>query len=40
MKLDLMALKPDEKIGSEVHAGPDPFVRTESGRSEIRIASE
>ncbi|MCB6179061.1 cupin domain-containing protein [Rhodobacter sp. Har01] len=37
MQLVLMALKPVEEIGSEVHATHDQFFRIEKGKGEIRI---
>lgn len=40
MQLVLMALKPGEEIGSEVHATHDQFFRIEKGYGEIRIDEE
>lgn len=37
MQLVLMALKPGEAIGSEVHAGHDQFFRIENGLGEIQL---
>ena len=37
MQLVLMALKPGEEIGAEVHATHDQFFRIERGRGEVRI---
>jgi mannose-6-phosphate isomerase-like protein (cupin superfamily) len=40
MQLVLMALKPGEEIGSEVHATHDQFFRIEKGQGEIRLDGE
>jgi len=40
MQLVLMALKPGEEIGSEVHATHDQFFRIEKGHGEIRLDGE
>jgi mannose-6-phosphate isomerase-like protein (cupin superfamily) len=40
VQLVLMALKPGEDIGSEVHPGHDQFFRIEKGRGEIRMNGE
>lgn len=40
MQLVLMALKPGEEIGSEVHATHDQFFRIEKGRGEVRLDGE
>jgi mannose-6-phosphate isomerase-like protein (cupin superfamily) len=40
LQLVLMALKPGEEIGEEVHAGTDQFFRIEEGQGEIRINGE
>lgn len=37
MQLVLMALKPGEEIGSEVHTTHDQFFRIEKGKGEVRI---
>ena len=37
MQLVLMALKPGEEIGSEVHEDRDQFFRVEAGRGEVVI---
>ena len=37
IQLVLMALKPGEEIGEEVHADKDQFFRFESGTGEVRI---
>lgn len=37
MQLVLMALRPGEKIGSEIHATHDQFFRIEKGKGRIRI---
>ncbi|MGZ9083021.1 MAG: cupin domain-containing protein [Rhodoplanes sp.] len=37
LQLVLMALKPGEEIGEEVHAGHDQFFRVEKGRGEVVI---
>lgn len=37
MQLVLMALKPGEEIGSEVHDDRDQFFRVEAGRGEVVI---
>ena len=37
MQLVLMALKPGEEIGAEVHATHDQFFRIEKGHGEIRL---
>ena len=37
LQLVLMALKPGQDIGSEVHSTPDQFFRIEKGRGEIVI---
>jgi len=37
IQLVLMALKPGEEIGSEVHATHDQFFRIEKGQGEIRL---
>ncbi len=40
MQLILMALKPGEDIGAEVHPAHDQFFRIEKGRGEIRMNGE
>lgn len=40
MQLVVMALKPGEEIGSEVHATHDQFLRIEKGHGEIRLGGE
>jgi mannose-6-phosphate isomerase-like protein (cupin superfamily) len=37
LQLVLMALKPGEEIGEEVHADSDQFFRIEKGNGEVRI---
>ena len=37
MQLVLMALKPGEEIGSEIHEDRDQFFRVEAGRGEVVI---
>ena len=37
LQLVLMALKPDEDIGEEVHADRDQFFRVEKGKGEVWI---
>lgn len=37
LQLVLMALKPGEEIGEEVHAGHDQFFRVEKGKGEVVI---
>ena len=37
LQLVLMALKPGEEIGEEVHADTDQFFRVEKGKGEIMI---
>ena len=37
MQLVLMALKPADEIGEEVHEDRDQFFRVEQGAGEIRI---
>lgn len=37
LQLVLMALKPGEEIGAEVHEGHDQFFRIESGSGEVLI---
>src|SRR5215475_15268993 len=37
LQLVLMALKPGEQIGEEVHADGDQFFRIEEGNGEVRI---
>jgi mannose-6-phosphate isomerase-like protein (cupin superfamily) len=37
LQLVLMALKPGEEIGEEVHTGADQFFRIEKGSGEVRI---
>lgn len=37
LQLVLMALKPGEEIGSEVHSTHDQFFRIEKGKGQIRI---
>jgi mannose-6-phosphate isomerase-like protein (cupin superfamily) len=37
LQLVLMALKPGEEIGEEVHDGHDQFFRIENGRGEVWI---
>ena len=37
LQLVLMALKPGEEIGEEVHEDHDQFFRVESGAGEVRI---
>jgi mannose-6-phosphate isomerase-like protein (cupin superfamily) len=37
MQLVLMALRPGEEIGEEVHAGHDQFFRVERGKGEVWI---
>ena len=37
MQLVLMALKPDEEIGEEVHRDRDQFFRVEQGHGEVSI---
>jgi mannose-6-phosphate isomerase-like protein (cupin superfamily) len=39
-KLVLMALKPGEEIGEEVHPSTDRFFRVEKGKGEVRINGE
>lgn len=36
LQLVLMALKPGEEIGEEVHADRDQFFRVEKGKGEVR----
>lgn len=38
LQLVLMALKPDESIGSEVHATHDQFFRVEAGNGQLEMA--
>lgn len=40
MQLVLMALKPNEEIGMEVHPDNDQFFRFESGEGKVIIAGE
>jgi mannose-6-phosphate isomerase-like protein (cupin superfamily) len=40
LQLVLMALKPGEEIGEEVHTGTDQFFRIEKGEGEVRINGE
>ena len=40
MQLVLMALKPSEEIGMEVHPDNDQFFRFESGQGKVVIAGE
>lgn len=40
LQLVLMALKPGEEIGEEVHADHDQFFRVEKGRGEVWIDGE
>lgn len=40
MQLVLMALKPGEEIGEEVHEDRDQFFRVEQGEGEVRIDSK
>jgi mannose-6-phosphate isomerase-like protein (cupin superfamily) len=37
MQLVLMAIKPGEEIGEEVHTDRDQFFRIEKGKGEVRI---
>ncbi len=37
LQLVVMALKPDEEIGSEIHATHDQFFRIEKGKGRVRI---
>lgn len=37
LQLVLMALRPGEEIGEEVHAGHDQFFRVEKGKGEVVI---
>ncbi|HEY9279603.1 MAG TPA: cupin domain-containing protein [Eoetvoesiella sp.] len=37
LQLVLMALKPGEEIGAEVHEGHDQFFRVEAGKGEVVI---
>ena len=37
LQLVLMALRPGEEIGEEVHADHDQFFRVEKGKGEVRI---
>ncbi len=37
MQLVLMALKPGEEIGSEIHATHDQFFRIEKGKARVRM---
>lgn len=37
LQLVLMALKPGEEIGEEVHTGHDQFFRVEAGKGEVVI---
>jgi len=39
-QLVLMSLKPNEEIGSEVHANVDQFFRFEAGQGQVIIDSE
>ena len=40
LQLVLMALKPGEEIGEEVHADHDQFFRVEKGKGEVWIDGE
>ena len=40
LQLVLMALKPGEEIGEEVHADHDQFLRVEKGKGEVWIDGE
>ena len=40
LQLVLMALKPGEEIGSEIHADHDQFFRIEKGKGEVWIDGE
>lgn len=40
LQLVLMALKPGEEIGEEVHPSTDQFFRIEKGKGEVRINGE
>jgi mannose-6-phosphate isomerase-like protein (cupin superfamily) len=40
LQLVLMAIRPGEEIGEEVHAGHDQFFRVEKGKGEVWIDGE